>query len=172
MTYEALLGVFFDSHDASRPAYSRQYRSAIFYHDEAQRETAERVLAARQQAAGRRLSTAVEGCSGFTRAEDYHQKYYLTHDSTLMSELQARYPDIKGFTDSTVVARLNGLAGGHKLPAADFGSSPGAESADLGSYGLPEAASRYLASLAASARQVIKCGGGQATPGGDGPPQG
>ena len=42
----------------------------------------------------------------FYRAEDYHQKYYLRHDSTLMREFASYTP--RQFVDSTVAARLNG----------------------------------------------------------------
>lgn len=170
VSYEDLLNVFYDNHDARQPAYSRQYRSAIFYRGEAQRETAEKVTAERTQAAGR-LTTALEPFSSFTRAEDYHQKYYLTYDHTLMAELEQRYPTIEAFTDSTVVTRLEGLLGGLDLPASDFGAaqqsggSAPAPGPDFSRYGLSERTTRYLESLAAQKRQVIACHSGS-TPGG------
>ena len=47
-------------------------------------------------------------------AEDYHQKYYLRQRlSDLIPELEAIYPDITDFTNSTAVTRLNGYAGGY-----------------------------------------------------------
>jgi peptide-methionine (S)-S-oxide reductase len=42
----------------------------------------------------------------FYLAEDYHQKYYLRHDSILMRELAELTP--QQLVDSTVAARLNG----------------------------------------------------------------
>jgi peptide-methionine (S)-S-oxide reductase len=50
----------------------------------------------------------------FFLAEDYHQKYYLRHDTTLMREL-AGYT-ARELVDSTVAARLNGVAAGHVCP--------------------------------------------------------
>src|SRR4030042_6716444 len=39
--YEDLLRVFWESHNTEYPAYSQQYASIIFYHDDEQRKTAE-----------------------------------------------------------------------------------------------------------------------------------
>jgi hypothetical protein len=66
----------------------------------------------------------------FYLAEDYHQKYYLRHDSVLMRELAEYSP--RQFIDSTVAARLNGYVAGKGSPAqlrdelASFGLSPAA----------------------------------------------
>ena len=59
-----------------------QYRSAIFFHDNVQKETAQSVI--------RRLDnkkiwespivTEVKPFESFYKAEDYHQKYYERHD--------------------------------------------------------------------------------------------
>lgn len=51
----------------------------------------------------------------FHLAEDYHQKYYLRHDSVLMRELVAYSPG--QFVESTVAARLNGYVAGKGSPA-------------------------------------------------------
>ena len=53
------------------PAYSTQYRSAIFYHDADQKATAERVVAG----LGAEKFIAVEPYEVMYRAEDYHQDY-------------------------------------------------------------------------------------------------
>jgi len=76
----------------------------------------------------------------FTLAEDYHQKYYLRGDSTLMAELSAIYPRDADFIASTAAARLNGFLGGHG----------GAERLreDLPRLGLSEAGQRHLLDLA------------------------
>ena len=52
VSYEALVEQFWDLHAPNKG--SRQYRSAIFYHDEAQRECAERVQAQLAAAVGSR----------------------------------------------------------------------------------------------------------------------
>lgn len=82
VSYDALLEVFWSNHDPTTldrqgPDHGRQYRSVIFYHDEAQREAAERSLEALD--ASDRFSdpivTEVEPAKAFWRAEDYHQRY-------------------------------------------------------------------------------------------------
>jgi peptide methionine sulfoxide reductase msrA/msrB len=59
----------------------KQYRTAIFYHDDAQKGQAEEAL--RDLAATGRfakpLATALLPFKGFTKAEGYHQDYYKTH---------------------------------------------------------------------------------------------
>lgn len=80
--YEALLDLFFRIHDPTQvnrqgPDHGTQYRTAIFYHDDAQRDAA---LAAREQLAAsgrfrRPIATEITPASTFWRAEEYHQKY-------------------------------------------------------------------------------------------------
>ncbi len=86
LPYEELLGYFFRMHDPTTP--NRQgndvgtsYRSAIFYEDEAQRQTAEAVKA-RADASGkwkRPIVTEIVPASKFWPAEDYHQDYLQKH---------------------------------------------------------------------------------------------
>lgn len=82
VSYERLLEVFFSSHKPTElnrqgPDIGTQYRSAIFYYDEQQREMAERAKAA--LAASGRFSkpivTKIERAQAFYRAEEYHQQY-------------------------------------------------------------------------------------------------
>lgn len=83
ISYEALVRKFFDLHDPTQvnrqgPDVGTQYRSAIFYHDEAQKETARRVMA-ELAASGRfkrPIATELKPASAFHRAEEYHQRYY------------------------------------------------------------------------------------------------
>jgi peptide-methionine (S)-S-oxide reductase len=80
--YEQLLDVFWMSHDPTQknrqgPDVGTQYRTAIFYHDEEQRSTAERSKK-EMDASGRfkrPIATLVERAGPFWRAEEYHQKY-------------------------------------------------------------------------------------------------
>ncbi|MEN9835241.1 MAG: peptide-methionine (S)-S-oxide reductase, partial [Pseudomonadota bacterium] len=84
LSYRDLLLYFFRLHDPTtldRQGNDRgtQYRSAIFYHDEAQRQTAEAVKA-EVDASGKwpkPLVTAIIKASEFYAAEDYHQKYLI-----------------------------------------------------------------------------------------------
>lgn len=82
VTYDQLLDRFWGLHDPTTlnrqgPDVGAQYRSAVFYHDEAQREAA---LARKEslQASGqfrRPIVTEITPASTFWRAEEYHQKY-------------------------------------------------------------------------------------------------
>lgn len=84
--YEELLGWFFRMHDPTtlnRQGNDRgtQYRSAIFYADERQREAAERVKA-QVDASGkwkRPVVTEIAPAGTFWRAEDDHQDYLVKH---------------------------------------------------------------------------------------------
>jgi len=70
-TYEELLDYFFQIHYPSSGG-STQYRTAIFYHTEEQRQLAEQACT-KQGSKGKFVS--VEAASDFYRAEEYHQKY-------------------------------------------------------------------------------------------------
>lgn len=83
----------------------RQYMTAVFCAD------------AGEEAVARERVGSVPIITGapFYRAEDYHQKYHLRHDSTLLRELAGYTP--RQLADSTVAARLNGYAAGHGTAA-------------------------------------------------------
>ena len=82
LSFEDLLGWFFRMHDPTtrnRQGHDvgTQYRSAIFYHDDEQRRTAERVKE-RVQASGKwrgPIVTEIVPATEFWEAEDYHQDY-------------------------------------------------------------------------------------------------
>jgi peptide-methionine (S)-S-oxide reductase len=82
VSYTELLDVFWASHDPTQlnrqgPDVGSQYRSAIFVHDDAQLQTAEKSKAA-ENASGRHrrpIVTTIEDASTFWRAEEYHQQY-------------------------------------------------------------------------------------------------
>ncbi|WP_129115691.1 peptide-methionine (S)-S-oxide reductase MsrA [Halegenticoccus tardaugens] len=81
--YRELLEVFFTIHDPTTlnrqgPDVGTQYRSAVFYHDDEQRETAE-ALIEELEAAGAYddpIVTEVEPLEAFYEAEEYHQNFY------------------------------------------------------------------------------------------------
>jgi peptide-methionine (S)-S-oxide reductase len=88
ISFEQLLEVHFATHDPTtlnRQGYDSgtQYRSAIFYHDEAQKETAERVIAAvnASGAYANPVVTEVTPFEAFYEAEDYHQNFYNRNQS-------------------------------------------------------------------------------------------
>lgn len=82
ISYEALLGVFFELHDPTQvnrqgPDIGTQYRTVIFTTNDAQRDIAERVKAQldASEKYDKPIATAIEPAPAFHRAEDYHQQY-------------------------------------------------------------------------------------------------
>ena len=81
VSYEKLLEVYW--HNIDPLARNRQfcdvgtqYRSAIFYHDEAQKRLAEASKAEVQKRFKQPIETQIVAASAFYPAEDYHQDYY------------------------------------------------------------------------------------------------
>ena len=85
VSYEKLLDVFWNKHDPTTlnrqgPDAGTQYRSAIFYFDDEQRDKATKSLKNRQTSIGsRKIVTEITKASDFWRAEEYHQKYFEKH---------------------------------------------------------------------------------------------
>ena len=83
ITYEKLLDVFWHNVDPTQSNgqfcdHGNQYRSAIFYADEAQHRAAEeskRKLEEQSRFQGK-IATQIVPASTFYRAEEYHQQYY------------------------------------------------------------------------------------------------
>jgi len=83
ITFRELLEVFFDIHDPTTlnrqgGDVGTQYRSAIFYHSDAQKATAEALIAELEAAHVWQspIVTEVIPFEAFYEAEDYHQEYY------------------------------------------------------------------------------------------------
>lgn len=79
-TYEALARRFFEIHDPTQinrqgPDRGEQYRSAVFYQDDAQRDIALRLIE-ELKVKGYAVATTVGKAAAFWPAEDYHQRYY------------------------------------------------------------------------------------------------
>lgn len=82
VTYDDLLTVFWENHDPTTlnrqgPDVGTQYRSAIFYHDEAQKEKAAQSREERENSGRylRPIVTEISPATEFYLAEDYHQQY-------------------------------------------------------------------------------------------------
>jgi peptide-methionine (S)-S-oxide reductase len=82
-TYREILEVFFAMHDpTSRDRQGndtgQQYRSVIFFHNDAQRQTAEQMIAEIDHRGlfSRPIVTDLREATEFYRAEDYHQEYF------------------------------------------------------------------------------------------------
>ncbi len=121
ISYRQLVGEALKEGNFGGRAYSRQYRSAIFYHSDEQKRIALEAGCA-----------SVEPLGVFTRAEDYHQKYYL-QQSGLVKDFYAMFPDDRSFTDATATMRANAIVGGaldraeveRLLPQLGVGESTG-----------------------------------------------
>jgi len=81
ISYEELAKVFFELHDPTQrdrqgPDRGSQYRSAIFYLNAAQKETAEKLIKILTKR-GLKIATEVTEAAPFYAAEEYHQDYYV-----------------------------------------------------------------------------------------------
>lgn len=79
-SFEKLARLFFEIHDPTQldgqgPDLGSQYRSEIFYVDEAQKQIAGKLID-ELKAKGWKVATLVEPAITFWPAEDYHQDYY------------------------------------------------------------------------------------------------
>ena len=85
VSYDTLLNVFWDKHDPTTlnrqgPDVGTQYRSAIFYFTEAQKEIAKKSLEYKQNIFGaKKIVTEITEAKDFWLAEEYHQKYFEKH---------------------------------------------------------------------------------------------
>lgn len=82
-SYPELLEVFFKTHDPTTlnrqgADVGPQYRSAVFYHNDEQKQIAEQYIAQLNQseAFSRPIVTKLEPATQFYVAEEYHQDYY------------------------------------------------------------------------------------------------
>ena len=83
ISYRELLDVFFYTHDPTTlnrqgNDIGTQYRSAIFYHDPAQKEEAEKIIGqlTTEEVYEDPIVTEVTAYEVFYMAEDYHKNYY------------------------------------------------------------------------------------------------
>ena len=85
VSYDKLLQVFWEKHDPTTlnrqgPDVGAQYRSAIFYFNDEQKNSATKSLQERQSVIGsRKIVTEITRASDFWKAEEYHQKYFEKH---------------------------------------------------------------------------------------------
>jgi methionine-S-sulfoxide reductase len=80
VSFEALVRHFFRLHDPTQlnrqgPDVGENYRSAIFYVTDAQKDVAQRVLRSVQKQLPHPIVTEISAAGPFYEAEAYHQKY-------------------------------------------------------------------------------------------------
>jgi peptide-methionine (S)-S-oxide reductase len=103
ISFDELLEVFWESHDPTTlnrqgNDVGTQYRSAIFYHDEEQKEKAEHYKAEliRNKAYDKPIVTEITPFKVFYPAENYHQDYYNLHGTQPYCRLVIR-PKLEKF---------------------------------------------------------------------------
>ncbi|MGY5152106.1 MAG: peptide-methionine (S)-S-oxide reductase MsrA [Candidatus Nitrosopumilus sp. bin_6a] len=86
ISFEELLDVFWSNHNPTTlnrqgPDIGIQYRSAIFYHDERQKEIAENSKHSLEKSGkyDNPIVTEIVPAPTFYKAEEYHQKYFKKH---------------------------------------------------------------------------------------------
>lgn len=87
ISFPELLQVYFGSHDPTQANgqgadIGPQYRSAVFYTTQRQKEMTEHYINNLNQlvyTGVKKVVTSIEPLQEFYKAEDYHQKYYETH---------------------------------------------------------------------------------------------
>ena len=86
INYEELLDIFFNTHNPTTlnqqgADRGTQYRSAVFYHDEAQQLAANKMIEALDTANvfENKIVTEVTEFDAFYVAEEYHQDYYVNN---------------------------------------------------------------------------------------------
>jgi methionine-S-sulfoxide reductase len=81
ISYADILRQFFRMHDPTQvdgqgPDMGDNYRSAIFYLSDAQKETAEKIKAEQAPKFKKPIVTEISRPESFTKAEEYHQKFF------------------------------------------------------------------------------------------------
>ena len=83
VAFERLLEVFWKTHDPTTPNrqgadVGTQYRSVVFYHSDAQRAAAQRIMEALNASGAfdAPIVTGIEPAVAFYKAESYHQNYF------------------------------------------------------------------------------------------------
>jgi peptide-methionine (S)-S-oxide reductase len=94
-------------------AWSQQYKTAVYYHDEEQKRIAEESRNNLASTMKSDIVTRLLPLTAFYLAEDYHQKYRLRNHSALMEEFEIKYPRVEDLISSQSVARVNGYLGGN-----------------------------------------------------------
>ena len=149
ISYKELLDIFWKSHDPTRGSWSRQYRAAIFYHNEMQRKAASETRERLASKTKGNIASEIEPYSGFYLAEDYHQKHSLRAYPEIMREFGTMFPDMRDLLNSTAVTRVNGYLGG-------YGSCDSLKE-EMESFGLSQKAKQTLASVVCGHEAAIAC---------------
>ncbi len=133
------MDIFYKSHDPTFDTKA-QYMSAIFYESQQQKSLAEQSLKEAQKQFTQPIVTKILALKVFNNAENYHQKYFLRKNKSLLESLNLSDEQL---IDSHIATRLNGFSAG-------FGSIEQFDE-ELNSFGISSENADHL-------RQSIKSG--------------
>lgn len=114
--YDELLKLFWAHHDPTRARATKEYMSAIFFHNEGQEKAAKKSLEENRKNFKAPIVTQILKLEQFYLADESHQKYRLQRQSVLYRSLVES--GMKDVTSSHVATRLNGYVGGFGTVAA------------------------------------------------------
>jgi peptide-methionine (S)-S-oxide reductase len=140
LSFKEIMAIFWKSHDPAVRSWSRQYMSAIFFHDEYQKRLAAETMEREASLLKQKIFTEILPFTEFYTAEDYHQKFALQRNPDLMREFRIMYPSFERIVASTAAARVNGYLAG-------YGTSKDLMT-EIDSYGLSSSAEDMLLGIA------------------------
>ncbi|XP_077543105.1 peptide methionine sulfoxide reductase-like isoform X1 [Haemaphysalis longicornis] len=114
--FNELLKLFWAHHDPTRSRATKEYMSAIFFHDGDQEKVAKRSLEENRKNFKAPIVTQILTLENFYLADESHQKYRLQRQAALYRSLVES--GMKDVTRSHVATRLNGYVGGFGTVAA------------------------------------------------------
>jgi peptide-methionine (S)-S-oxide reductase len=109
LSYTKLMEIFFTvAHDPTQlnrqgPDVGTQYRSAVFYTSEAQRQATQAYVTTLEKGGRQKIVTQIAPLHGFNVAEAYHQDYATLHpdqpyirynDAPKITQLKQQYPQL------------------------------------------------------------------------------
>ncbi len=113
LSFEALLTMFWASHNPARDGRRSQYRSILICEDERQFALADESRSTVERTLGRKVLTEVVAGKVFYPAEGYHQKWKLRRRAALYEELARSFDSEESLVRSFAATKLNAIAGGH-----------------------------------------------------------
>jgi len=112
ISFSEIVDLIWKSHNPIGAVRRSQYKSAIWFSNQAQLETIQASTQPLVERYQQSLTTEILPLETFFNAEDYHQKYALQRNDGIMKQFKLAYPVFNDFVDSTAAARLNGFAYG------------------------------------------------------------
>lgn len=90
ISYDELLDLFWNNHNPTTPNkqgwdVGEQYSSYIFYFDDEQKLIAEKSLEKMQENTDLKIVTIIKKAGSFYPAEEYHQKYFMKKNNSILN---------------------------------------------------------------------------------------